>query len=56
VVGSRCGRFGPALDALETGKIDLRPLIGGTFALADGAAALAAAATAPNFKILLRPS
>jgi threonine dehydrogenase-like Zn-dependent dehydrogenase len=56
VVGSRCGRFGPALDALASGKIDPRGLISGTFPLEDGAAALAAASTAPNFKILLRPS
>jgi threonine dehydrogenase-like Zn-dependent dehydrogenase len=56
VVGSRCGRFGPALDALATGKVDPRPLVSGTFALEDSAAALTAASTPPNFKILLRPS
>lgn len=27
VVGSRCGRFGPALEALRSGRIDPRPLI-----------------------------
>src|SRR5208337_3993687 len=31
VIGSRCGRFQPALDALAAGKIDPRPLIDGTF-------------------------
>jgi threonine dehydrogenase-like Zn-dependent dehydrogenase len=56
VVGSRCGRFGPALEALASGKVDPRPLINCTFALEDGAAAFAAAARPPNFKILLRPS
>jgi threonine dehydrogenase-like Zn-dependent dehydrogenase len=54
VVGSRCGRFQPALDALAAGKIDPRPLIDGTFALDDGLAAFAAAKNPLNFKILLK--
>lgn len=55
VLGSRCGRFQPALNALASGKIDLGPLIDGTFALAGGLAAFAAAADPLNFKILLSP-
>ena len=54
VIGSRCGRFQPALDALAAGKIDPRPLIDGTFALDDGIAAFEAAKQPLNFKILLR--
>ena len=54
VIGSRCGRFQPALDALATGKIDPRPLIDGTFALDDGIAAFDAASNPLNFKILLK--
>ena len=54
VIGSRCGRFQSALDALTAGKIDPRPLIDGTFALADGIAAFEAAKNPLNFKILLR--
>jgi threonine dehydrogenase-like Zn-dependent dehydrogenase len=53
VVGSRCGRFQPALDALAAGKIDARPLIDGTFALDDGLAGFEAAKNPLNFKILL---
>jgi len=56
VLVSRCGRFAPALTALASGKIDPRPLIDGTFALAGGLAAFAAAADPLNFKILLSPS
>ena len=56
VVGSRCGRFQPALDALAAGKIDPRPLIDGSFALEDGIAAFEAAKNPLNFKILLRAS
>jgi threonine dehydrogenase-like Zn-dependent dehydrogenase len=56
VVGSRCGRFAPALAALESGRLDPRPLIDGTFPLEEGAAAMEAAAKSPNFKILLKPS
>jgi threonine dehydrogenase-like Zn-dependent dehydrogenase len=54
VIGSRCGRFQPALDALAAGKIDPRPLIDGNFALDDGVAAFEAAQNPLNFKILLR--
>ena len=54
VVGSRCGRFQPALDALAAGKIDPRPLIDGAFALEDGIAAFEDATNPLNFKILLR--
>jgi threonine dehydrogenase-like Zn-dependent dehydrogenase len=56
VVGSRCGRFAPALAALASGGLDPRPLIDGTFPLEQGAAALGAAARSSNFKILLKPS
>ena len=54
VIGSRCGRFQPALDALAAGKIDPRPLIDGIFALEEGIAAFDAAKNPLNFKILLR--
>jgi threonine dehydrogenase-like Zn-dependent dehydrogenase len=54
VVGSRCGRFRPALDALAAGRVDPRPLIDGTFALDDGLAGFEAAKNPLNFKILLR--
>jgi threonine dehydrogenase-like Zn-dependent dehydrogenase len=56
VIGSRCGRFQPALDALAAGKIDPHPLIDATFTLDDGLAAFQAAKDPLNFKILLRPS
>ena len=56
VIGSRCGRFQPALDALAAGKLDPRPLIDGTFALDDGIAAFEAAKNPLNFKILLGAS
>jgi threonine dehydrogenase-like Zn-dependent dehydrogenase len=54
VIGSRCGRFQPALDALAAGKIDPRPLIDSIFALEDGIAAFEAASNPLNFKILLK--
>jgi threonine dehydrogenase-like Zn-dependent dehydrogenase len=54
VIGSRCGRFEPALDALAAGKIDPRPLIDGVFALDDGLKGFEAAMNPLNFKILLR--
>jgi threonine dehydrogenase-like Zn-dependent dehydrogenase len=53
VIGSRCGRFQPALDALGAGLIDPRALISGVFPLKDGLAALARAAEPSTFKVLL---
>ncbi len=55
VIGSRCGRFGPALEALGGGRVDPRPLISAVFGLEDGAAAFEAAGRSPNFKVLLKP-
>ena len=56
VLGSRCGRFAPAIDALASGKIDPRPLISATLSLDDGPHALDEAAKSSNFKILLKVS
>ncbi|HKE01362.1 MAG TPA: alcohol dehydrogenase catalytic domain-containing protein [Planctomycetota bacterium] len=53
VVGSRCGRFGPAIEALASGRIDPRPLVDDRFALARGAEAFARAAAPGTLKVLL---
>ena len=55
ILGSRCGRFAPAIAALAAGKIDPRPLISGIFPLDEAQAALEAAGRSPSFKVLLRP-
>lgn len=56
VVGSRCGRFAPAIAAMEAGRIDLRPLIDGEYQLGQWRAAFGAAEKSSAFKILLRPT
>jgi len=56
VVGSRCGRFAPALDALTRGVIDPAPLISGIFPLEEAPAAIARASGPSIFKILLKAS
>lgn len=55
VVGSRCGRFAPALELLKLGKIDVENLISEEFSLADGVRAMARAAAPGVMKVLLRP-
>jgi threonine dehydrogenase-like Zn-dependent dehydrogenase len=55
LVGSRCGLFPPALQALTDGTVDVTPLIDSTFALAAGADALAHAARPGVRKVLLTP-
>jgi threonine dehydrogenase-like Zn-dependent dehydrogenase len=53
IIGSRCGRFAPALAALAEGKIDPRPLISAMLPLSDGVSALSLAAQPLIFKVLL---
>jgi threonine dehydrogenase-like Zn-dependent dehydrogenase len=55
VVGSRCGRFGPALDLLRQGAIDVANLISEEHSLSDGVRAMARAAEPGVMKVLLRP-
>src|SRR5436190_2491321 len=55
VVGSRCGRFAPALELLKQEKVDVENLISEEFSLADGVPALARAAEPGVMKVLLRP-
>jgi threonine dehydrogenase-like Zn-dependent dehydrogenase len=56
ILGSRCGRMSPALDALAAGRLDPRPLISGIFPLDDGLQALEAAGKTSNLKILIKVS
>ena len=53
VVGSRCGRFAPALSALENGAVDVRSLISERRSLADAAEALEIAARPGAIKVLI---
>ena len=55
VVGSRCGRFEPAIELLSTGKIDPTPLISATFPLSEGVNAMRRASENGILKVLLRP-
>jgi threonine dehydrogenase-like Zn-dependent dehydrogenase len=55
VIGSRCGRFAPALKLLKTKAVELESLISEEFALADGLRAIARAGEAGVLKVLLRP-
>ncbi len=54
VVGSRCGRFAPALELLKANLVDVDSLIDGEFALCDGVAAMQRAAEPGVLKVLLR--
>ena len=53
VVGSRCGPFEPALDALAAGLIDVEPLVSDRFGLPDGVRALERAAEPGVLKVML---
>ncbi len=55
IVGSRCGRFAPALDAMASGRIDPSDLIADEFTLGRGVEAMAAAARSGILKVLLKP-
>jgi threonine dehydrogenase-like Zn-dependent dehydrogenase len=53
IVGSRCGPFPRALEALASGAIDVRPLIHQRFDLSDGVRALRRASERGVLKVLL---
>lgn len=55
VVGSRCGRFEPALDLLKTNAIDVENLISERFPLTAGLRAMERASESGVLKVLLRP-
>jgi threonine dehydrogenase-like Zn-dependent dehydrogenase len=55
VVGSRCGRFAPALELLREDRIDVESLISEVRPLTDGVAAMKRAAESGVMKVLLRP-
>jgi threonine dehydrogenase-like Zn-dependent dehydrogenase len=56
VIGSRCGPFPDALDALAAKHVAVTPLIEKVYSLGDGVAAIRHAAKPGTRKILLRPS
>ncbi|MBV8855965.1 MAG: alcohol dehydrogenase catalytic domain-containing protein [Acidobacteria bacterium] len=55
IVGSRCGRFKPALELLRRGAVETDALITDEFPLSDAPRALARAAEPGVLKVLLRP-
>lgn len=55
VIGSRCGRFAPALELLRTGAVEVESLLSEEFPLAEGLRAMARAAEPGVLKVLLRP-
>lgn len=55
IVGSRCGRFEPAIELLRTRKVDVRGLLSEEFPLGRATAALKEAARPGVRKVLLRP-
>jgi threonine dehydrogenase-like Zn-dependent dehydrogenase len=55
VVGSRCGRFAPALELLKTNAVDVESLISEELSLAAGLRAIERAGESGVLKVLLRP-
>lgn len=55
IVGSRCGRFAPALKLLKEKRINVESLISEEFALSDGVKAMEHAAKKGVLKVLLKP-
>jgi threonine dehydrogenase-like Zn-dependent dehydrogenase len=54
LIGSRCGRFEPALELLRSAALPLREMISDRFPLADAPSAFARAAERGALKVLLR--
>lgn len=56
LIGSRCGRFAPALELLAQEKIDVQPLIDARYSLSQGIAAFKRAQIKGTQKVLLNIS
>jgi threonine dehydrogenase-like Zn-dependent dehydrogenase len=56
IIGSRCGRFRPAIDLLARGGIDVRPLISAELPLEEGLLAFNKATAPETMKVILRVS
>ncbi|HEX8143462.1 MAG TPA: alcohol dehydrogenase catalytic domain-containing protein [Pyrinomonadaceae bacterium] len=54
VIGSRCGRFAPALDLLRRDAVDVDSMISEEFSLSDGVRAIERATAPGIIKVLLR--
>jgi threonine dehydrogenase-like Zn-dependent dehydrogenase len=55
IVGSRCGRFEPAIELLRERRVDARPLLSGEFSLSRAVAGLREAERQGVRKVILRP-
>lgn len=55
LIGSRCGPFGPALQLLESGAIQVEKMISARFPLSEAPRAFAEAASKDAIKVLLFP-
>ena len=55
IVGSRCGRFAPAVDLLANGSINVTDMIDDQFSLSNGVAAMARAGEKGTLKLLFTP-
>jgi threonine dehydrogenase-like Zn-dependent dehydrogenase len=55
IVGSRCGRFAPALELLRRDAVDVKSLITDEFALSEGVRAMHRATESGVLKVLLKP-
>ena len=55
IVGSRCGRFAPALELLKRGAIEIDSLISEEYSLSEGLRAMERASKKGVLKVLLRP-
>jgi len=55
IVGSRCGRFEPAIDLLKRGAVEVESLISEEHSLDDGVFAMQRAGERGVMKVLLRP-
>jgi threonine dehydrogenase-like Zn-dependent dehydrogenase len=54
IVGSRCGKFAPALEILASNQVDVESLISEEFPLSKGVEAMSRAAEKGVMKVLLK--